>query len=87
MVVITSRIIHYCSQNHIELFPIDNICTNLRVFDLMTTFISTRFNSQSGPILRDLGYLSPERLNSRRDALQNIQKAVNWYKDDLEIDL
>ncbi len=86
IVVMTSRIIHYCCQNRIGLFVIDNICTNLQVLDLMTTSISTRFNSQSAPILRGLGYLGPERLNSQ-DALKNIQKAVDWYKDDLEIDL
>ena len=75
-----------CSQNRIALCVIDSICTNLQVLDLMTTSISTRFNSQSAPILKGLGYLGPERLNSP-DALTKIQKAVNWYKDDLEIDL
>ena len=51
----------------------------------MTTSISTRFNSHSAPILKGLGYLGPERLNSP-DALENIQNAVDWYKDDLDID-
>ena len=51
----------------------------------MKTSISTRFNSQSAPILKGLGYLGPERLNSP-DALKNIQNAVDWYRDDLETD-
>lgn len=51
----------------------------------MTASISTRFNSQSAPILKGLGYLGPERLNSP-NALKNIQNAVDWYQGDLDTD-
>ena len=50
----------------------------------MQQTIISRYNQTSSLVLRGLGYLAPRQLRTK-DAIANIMKAAEWYRDDLDL--